>query len=228
MGIAVTNPIAEFWSNTVHSQEIVTWEGMDYVATGVFKYDDTGNSTHAYAGMLTYPYEVIAVNLASDGPCGWERKRDDGLTQHAPDDVFWFARRHALLIKEQKGNAEISRLSTEARSELERLGPGGPVNRRLCQAAEEHNVCSEFDDLMVEVGLWGRTHGDWWREEKDYNVTVEVEVTLQVTVPVTALSEDCARDQIDSSGVLEALINDHSIHVDREDINWEIEEVTEA
>lgn len=70
--------------------------------------------------------------------------------------------------------------------------------------ADRHDLCGEFDRCMEEIGLRGR--------ERDFNV--DVEVTLPITVRVTATSADSATQMVDESDVEAAVLG-----LERYDIN---------
>ena len=89
---------------------------------------------------------------------------------------------------------------------LERYEDGGPVNQAIVDHAERHlesHKREAVNQLLSETLGWN-TLIDEGGGERDYNVTVrvyrtvEVSVYQDITIPVRAGDEDAARDQIDT------------------------------
>lgn len=63
-------------------------------------------------------------------------------------------------------------------------------------AADEHNLCSDFDDFMTSVGLEPRS--------TEYVVTVRV-LEVHIDIDVEAHSKESAVENIDTDEIIEAL-----------------------
>lgn len=63
--------------------------------------------------------------------------------------------------------------------------------------ADEHDLCSRFDDFCAQHDLPTRT--------RDYDVRVNVSMSTRVTVTRSATSSDDAEDAVDRDDVREAL-----------------------
>lgn len=84
----------------------------------------------------------------------------------------------------------------------------------LHEAANEHDLCPIFDDVMEQIGLERRI--------REYDVEVEVSLTVILTA-VTATSEKAAHEVVDRDN---DLVGQHLATLTASDINRLVDEVT--